>query len=79
MVPSTRRPQIPLAQGQSKPLTVDLLKQAGEAMAGKAGLDTKALSSTSTLGRPARIQRAQHAAHALLLSTFPSVESWTSG
>ncbi len=59
MIPSTRRPQIPLAQGQTKPLTVDLLKQAGEAMAGKAGLDTKALSSTSTLGRPARIQRTQ--------------------
>ncbi len=59
MVPSTRRPQIPLVQGQTKPLTVDLLKLAGEAMAGKAGLDTKALSSTSALGRPARIQRAQ--------------------
>lgn len=56
---SIHRPQIPLANGQSKPLTVELLKQAGETTAGTARLASERLLGGTTLGRDAKVQRAQ--------------------
>ncbi len=53
------RPQIPLANGQSKPLTVELLKQAGETTAGTARLASERLLGGATLGRDAKTHRAQ--------------------
>jgi hypothetical protein len=56
---SIHRPQVPLANGQSKPLTVELLKQAGETTAGTARLASDRLLGGTTLGRDAKTQRAQ--------------------
>ena len=53
------RPQIPLANGQSKPLTVELLKQAGETTAGTGRLASERLFGDTKLGRDAKVQRAQ--------------------
>ena len=53
------RPEIPLANGQSKPLTVELLKQAGETTAGTARLASERLLGGATLGRDAKTHRAQ--------------------
>ena len=53
------RPEIPLANGQSKPLTVELLKQAGETTAGTGRLASERLFGDTKLGRDAKVQRAQ--------------------
>jgi hypothetical protein len=53
------RPQIPLANGQSKPLTVELLKQAGETTAGTGRLASERLFGDTKLGRDAKVHRAQ--------------------
>lgn len=56
---SIHRPQIPLANGQSKPLTVELLKQAGETTAGTARLASESLLGGTTLDKQAKVKRAQ--------------------